>query len=183
MSSRVTQVLLGLSLLLNAFVLAGFVFNSWLEPPRRIFAGGRPPPPPGQPGQPGQQGRWPNPLESLAQDLKLDDAERKAVQPIIDEYGNSRRDRWRDIGKIREAMSAELQKPSFDWTKVDALVDQMTVLRADQQKQNLRAVEQMALKLTPDKQAELHKILGERYGGQPWRQGAGPGQRPPRPPQ
>lgn len=176
MSSRVTQVLLGLSLLLNAFVLAGFVFTTWFEPPHRIFARGRPPPP----GQPGQPGRWPNPLELLAQDLKLDGAQRKAVQSIIDEYGNSRRDRWRDIGKIREAMSAELQKPSFDWTKVDALVDQMTALRADQQKQNLRAVEQMANKLTPDKQAELHKILGERYGGQPWRPG---GPRPSRPPQ
>lgn len=179
MSSRVIQVLLGLSLLLNAFVLAGFVFNTWFEPPHRPFAGGRPSPP----GQAGQQNRWPNPLEALAQDLKLDAEQRKAVQPIIDDYGNTRRDRWRDIGKIREAMSAELQKPSFDWTKVDALVDQMTVLRAEQQKQNLRAVEQMALKLTPDKQAELHKILGERYGGQPWRQGAGPGQRPPRAPQ
>jgi Spy/CpxP family protein refolding chaperone len=168
MSTRVTQVLLGLSLLLNAFVLAGFVFNTWFEPPHRPFAGGRPPP---------GQGRWPNPLELLAQDLKLDAAQKKTVQPIIDDYGNSRRDRWRDIGKIREAMSVELQKPSFDWTKVDALVDQMTVLRAEQQKQNLRAVEQMASKLTPEKQAELHKILGERYGGQGWRRA------PPRPPQ
>jgi Spy/CpxP family protein refolding chaperone len=168
MSSRITQVLLGLSLLLNAFVLAGFVVNTWFEPPHRPFAGGRPPP---------GQGRWPNPLEMLAQDLKLDATQKKAVQPIIDEYGNSRRDRWRDIGKIREEMSVELQKPSFDWAKVDGLVDQMTVLRAEQQKQNLRSVEQMASKLPPEKQAELHKILGERYGGRR------PGPRPPRPPQ
>jgi Spy/CpxP family protein refolding chaperone len=166
MSSRVTQVLLGLSLLLNAFVLAGFVFNTWFEPERRPFA-----------HRPSPGHRWPNPLELLAQDLKLDDAQKTAVQPIIDEYGNSRRERWRDIGKIREEMSAELQKPSFDWAKVDGLVDQMAVLRAEQQKQNLRSVEQMASKLTPDKQAELHKMLGERYGGRR----SGP--RPPRPPQ
>jgi Spy/CpxP family protein refolding chaperone len=179
MSLRITQVLLGLSLLLNAFVLAGFVFHSWFEPPHHIFAGGRPPP-----GQPGQPGRWPNPLEALAQDLKLDGEQLKAVQPIIDDYANSRRDRWHDIGKIREEMSAELQKPSFDWAKVDALVDRMTVLRAEQQKQNLRAVEQMASKLKPEQQGELHKILGERYGGQPWRRDGGPGgPRPPRPPQ
>jgi Spy/CpxP family protein refolding chaperone len=172
MSSRVTQVLLGLSLLLNAFVLAGFVFNTWFEPSHRPFGIGRPPPPPGPP-------RWGNPMEALANDLKLDDAQRKAVQPIIDEYANTRRDRWRDVGKIREEMAAELQKPSFDWTRIDALIDQMTVLRVDQQKQNLRAVEQMAGKLPPDKQAALHKILGERYGGQPWRQGGTSGQRPP----
>jgi Spy/CpxP family protein refolding chaperone len=180
MSLRVTQVLLGLSLLLNAFVLAGYVFHSWFEPPHRSFAGGRPPPP----GQPGQGNRWPNPLETLAQDLKLNDEQMKAVRPIIDEYGNTRRDRWRDIGKIREEMSAELQKPSFDWPTVDALVDRMTVLRAEQQKQNLRAVEQMAARLKPEQQAELHKILGERYGGQGWRrEGGSAGPRQPRSPQ
>ena len=179
MSLRVTQVLLGLSLLLNAFIVGGFVYHTWFEPPHRPVAGG--PPPPGQPGQPG---RWGNPLEALAQDLKLDEEQRKAVQPVIDEYASTRRDRWRDIGKIREEMSTELQKPSFDWTKVDTLIDRMTVLRAEQQKQNLRAVEQMAAKLKPEQQAELHKILGERYGGQGWRREGGPGgPRPPRPPQ
>lgn len=175
MSLRVTQVLLGLSLLLNVFVLGGFAYYTWFEPHPPPMAGR---PPPGQ-----QPGRWGNPLEALAQDLKLDESQRKDVQPIIEEYGNSRRDRWRDIGKIREAMSAELQKPAFDWAKIDALVDQMTVLRAEQQKQNLRAVERMAAKLSPEKQAELHKILAERYGGQGWRQGGPGGPRGQRPPQ
>jgi Spy/CpxP family protein refolding chaperone len=172
MSPRLTQVLLALSLLLNCFVLAGFFYRGWLEPPP-------PPPRAGGPSQPGQQNRWPNPLETLAQDLKLDANQKKDVQPIIDEYGNTRRERWRDIGKIREAMSAELQKPAFDMAKLDALVDQMTVLRAEQQKQNLRAIERIAAKLKPEQQAELHKILAERYGG-PWRP---PGQRQPRPTQ
>src|SRR6185503_4119255 len=116
----------------------------------------------------------------LVQDLKLDEAQKKDVQPVIDQYAKTRRERWRDIGKIREAMSAELQKPAFDMVKIDALVDQMTVMRAEQQKENLRAIEQMAAKLKPDQQAELHKILAERYGGG-WR--AGGKQRPPRPSQ
>ena len=172
-SLRVTQVLLGLSLLLNVFVLAGFVFHSWYEPPRRQFGG----------GPPGEGNRWGNPLESLVQDLKLDAAQKKDVQPVIDQYAKTRRERWRDIGKIREAMSAELQKPAFDMAKIDALVDKMTVMRAEQQKENLRAIEQMAAKLKPDKQAELHKMLGERYGGQGWRGGGSGGPRGPRPPQ
>ncbi len=176
MSLRATRVLLGLSLLLNVFILAGFLFHSWLEPAPRPVAGGSP--------QGGQGGRWGNPLEALVQDLKLDEEQKKAVQPVVDAYANTRRERWRDIGKIREEMSAELQKPSFDWAKIDALVDRMTVLRAEQQKQNLRAVEQMAVKLKPEKQAELHKILGERYGGQGWRrEGGSGGSRQPRTPQ
>ena len=173
-SLRVTQVLLGLSLLLNVFVLAGFVFHSWYEPPRRHFGG---------PPAPGEGNRWGNPLEALVQDLKLDEEQKKDVQPVVEQYAKTRRDRWRDIGKIREAMSAELQKPAFDMAKIDALVDRMTVMRAEQQKENLRAIEQMAAKLKPDKQAELHKMLGERYGGQGWRGGGSGGPRGPRPPQ
>ena len=172
MSPRLTQVLLGLSLLLNCFVLAGFVFHSWFEPQRPTVHGG-PPPPPSQ-GQ-----RWASPLEALAQDLKLDDSQKKDVEPVIEQYGHLRRERSRDIGKIREAMSAELHKPTFDMAKIDALVDQMTVLRAEQQKQNLRAIAEMAAKLKPEQQAELHKILAERFGGG-WRP---PGQRPQRPSQ
>lgn len=176
MSSRLTQVLLALSLLLNCFVLAGFVYRTWIEPPP--FPAGRPGGPPPPPGQPGQPNRWTNPLEALANDLKLDDGQKKGLQGIFDRYGASRRERFREIGKIRESMAAELHKPAFDMPKIDALVDQMTVLRSEQQKENLHAIAEMAAKLKPEQQAELHKILAERYGGG-WRP---PGQRPPPPP-
>jgi Spy/CpxP family protein refolding chaperone len=168
MSLRITQALLGLSLLLNAFVLAGFVFHSWFEPPPRT-AGGPP-------------SRFGNPLEALAQDVKLDDAQKKELQPLFDEYTTARRDRFRDIVKLREAMTAELEKSTFDMAKIDGLVDQATALRAELQKENLHAIDRMAAKLKPEQRAELHKILAERYGRPP--PGGGPRQpRPPRPPQ
>jgi Spy/CpxP family protein refolding chaperone len=163
MSLRITQVLLGLSLLLNAFVLAGFVFHSWFEPPPR-FAGGSPP------GQP----RWGNPLEALAHDVKIDDSQRKELQPLFDQYTNARRDRFHEIVKVREEMTAELKKSPFDLAKIDGLVDQMMALRVALQKENLHAVDQMAQKLRPEQRDELHKILAERYGRPP--------PRPPRPP-
>lgn len=167
MSLRITQVLLGLSLLLNAFVLAGFVFHSWFEPPPR-FAGG---PPPGQP-------RWGNPLEALAYDVKIDDNQKRELQPLFDQYTSSRHDRFREIVKVREEMTAELKKSPFDLAKIDGLVDQMMALRVDLQKENLHAIDQMAQKLRPEQRDELHKILAERYGRPPPRP-----PRPPRPPQ
>jgi Spy/CpxP family protein refolding chaperone len=169
MSLRITQVLLGLSLLLNAFVLAGFVFHAWFEPPRHMAGG----PPPGQP-------RWGNPLEALAHDLNIDDSQKKELQPLFDQYTNSRRDRFHEIVKIREEMTAELKKSPFDMAKIDGLVDQMMAVRVDLQKQNLHVIDQMAQKLRPEQRDELHKILAERYGRPP-----GPPRRPPpsRPPQ
>ena len=168
MSLRITQVLLGLSLLLNAFVLAGFVFHSWFEPPPPRFAG---------------SARWANPLEALANDLKIDDSQKKELQPLFDQYTNSRRDRFHDIVKIREEMTAELKKSPFDLAKIDGLVEQMMALRVDLQKENLHAIDQMAQKLKPEQRDELHKILAERYGRPPGPPGGPRPPRPPRPPQ
>ncbi len=177
MSSRLTQLLLALSLLLNCFVLAGFVYRSWIDPPRWHGRMGGP--------SPGQSGTWISPLDALSQDLKLDDGQKQALKGLFEQYNTTRRDRWREIQKVREVMSAELQKPEFDMTKIEPLVEQMTRLRAEQQNESLRAISQLSSHLRPEQRDELHKILGERYGGG-WRGRApgGPdGPRPPRPPQ
>lgn len=176
MSSRLIQVLLALSLLLNCFVLAGFVYRSWIAPPPFPHSAGGPPPPPPGPN------RWTNPLEAFANDLKLDDATKKELQPIFEQYNTARRERYREIGKLRETMSTELLKQQFDMARLDTLVDQMTDLRAEQQKQNMRAFEEIAAKLKPEQKAELHKMLAERYGGS-WRPGGPGAPRGPRPTQ
>ncbi len=180
MSSRLTQVLLALSLLLNCFILAGFVYRSWIDPPH--WQGRMGGPPPGPPGA-----RPASPLDALSQDIKLDDSQKKALQGMFEQYSTTRRDRFREIQKVREAMSAELQKPEFDTPKIDALVEQMTRLRGEQQKENLRSISQLAPHLRPEQRDEMHKILAERYGGgwggRPGGPGGPGGPRPPRPPQ
>ncbi len=162
MSSRFTQVLLGLSLLLNCFVLAGFVYRTWIAPPPFAQAGPRPVPSRG------------GPLEMLAQDVKLDDSQRQALKGLFDRYADERHHRFNEIQKVRKAMADELGKPEFDMARIDSLVEQMTVLRADLQKQSLSAIAQLASELRPDQRQRLHAILAERFGGPP-------GQRPPPP--
>ncbi|MSP77295.1 MAG: periplasmic heavy metal sensor [Rhodospirillaceae bacterium] len=175
MSSRLTQVLLGLSLLLNLFVLTGFVYRSWIAP--SMMGDHRPPGPPGQ-------GNRPSPLEILAQELKLDDGQRAALREVFEKYGNTRRERQREIQKLREQMAAELQKPDTDLTKLEPLVDQLTRLRGEQQKENLRAMIELEPKLRPDQRERFEAMLAERLGGWWGRPGGprGPGG-PGRPPQ
>lgn len=169
MSTRFTQFLLALSLLLNCFVLAGFVYRSWIAPPE-VAVGGPPPP----------LASRPSPLELLSQDLKLDDSQRQALRGLFDRYTASRRDRVREIQKIREQMQAEMQKGSIDTSRVDALVDQMTPLRAAQQKENLQAIAELAPKLRPDQREKLNRIVIDRYGsGRPPGGPNGPGARRP----
>jgi Spy/CpxP family protein refolding chaperone len=170
MSLRFTQILLGLSLLLNCFVLAGFVYRTWIAPPPLAQAGPRP---------------WANrggPREMLAQDLKLDDSQRQALKGVFDRYASDRHDRFREIQKIRDAMADELKKPEFDMTQIDSLVDRMTRLRADSQKENFAALAKLAAELRPAQRQQLHTILAERFGGPPgWRPPGSP--RPARPQQ
>ena len=174
MSSRLTQVLLALSLLLNCFVLAGFVWRTWIEPPAQRTAG-----PPSGPGG----GRMWSPLEALAQDLKLDESQRKELRPVFESYAEGRRERSREIQKVRDATVAELQKPQFDMSKLNPLIDQMTELRSEGLKQNMQAIAEMASKLKPEQQAELHRILADRFGNPPWASGNRPPPPPPRPSQ
>jgi Spy/CpxP family protein refolding chaperone len=166
MSARLTQVLLALSLLLNCFVLAGFVWRSWIEPPHAQRMAGPP------------LGRM-SPLEALAQDLKLEDSQRQELRSVFEHYADARRDRFREIQKIRDAMVAEVQKPDFDLTKIDALIEQITQLRSEAQKQNMRAIAEMASKLKPEQRDKLHKILADRYGNPPWAGGNRQSGRPP----
>src|SRR5262245_49948607 len=165
MSARLTQVLLALSLLLNCFVLAGFVWRSWIEPPHRERMAG----PPGPRGM--------NPLEALAHDLELNADQRKDLRSVFERYADARTDRFREIQKLRDAMVTELQKPDFDMAKIDPLIDQITQLRSEAQKQNMRSIAELASKLKPEQRDKLHKILADRYGNPPWA-----GNRPPPPP-
>lgn len=166
MSPRPIQLLLGLSLLLNCFVLAGFVYRSWIAPPTfETRQPGFPAPPPG--------GR-PSPVDALVRDLDLDSAQREALRGLLDGHAATRRERLREIQKIREQTVVELKKPQRDMTRIDGLVDQIARLRADVQKENLRTAIQLEPTLNPEQRARLQVLLVERFAGAP--------PPPPRPP-
>jgi Spy/CpxP family protein refolding chaperone len=180
MSSRLLQVLLGLSLLLNTFVLVGFVYRSWIAPPP--FEMHRPPP--GMPGQAG--GPRLNPVEMVAHDLTLDAEQRKVMQGLFDEYAKERRERLQAIARLREQTSLEISRTPRDMAKVDSLVDQVSQLRAEQQKETLRTLTQLEPSLRPDQRERLHRLLIDRLASPqppPPPPHRPPGAGPPRPPQ
>lgn len=176
MNSRLLQAALGLSLLLNLFILAGFVYRTWIAPPgheRRM-----PGPPPGS-------GQRPSPLDQLASELNLDANQRQELRSVFEQYAQGRRERQREIQLVREQMVTELKKPDTDLSKLEPLVDQISRMRSEQQKENLRAMIAMAPKLRPEQRDKMEEMLGERLGG--WwgrpRPPGGPPRGPGRPPQ
>ncbi|WP_421999168.1 periplasmic heavy metal sensor [Reyranella sp.] len=172
MSWRWVSVLLALSVLLNAFFVAGFVFRGWIAP--LPFEERRPPPPPGP---------RPSPLDMLAKEVDLDAGQRDALRAVFDHYTVSRRERLREIQKVREEIVAEHRKVPLDPVRIDPLIDRLSQLRADQQKDTLQALAQVEARLRPDQAARLHDVLADRLSGPPWRGPARPGRPPPRPPE
>ena len=184
MTSRLIQILLGLSLLLNAFVLAGFIYRGWIAPPFDMH--GMPPPPRGTPGQPAQPGgpRL-NPVEMVVRDLDLDAGQRKVMQDLFDEYAKERRERLQAIARLREQTSLEIARTPRDMAKVDTLVDQVSQLRAEQQKETLRTLTQLEPSLQPGQRERLQRLLIDRVASPPPPppHRPPPGGGPPRPPQ
>ncbi|CAN5862040.1 hypothetical protein BH11PSE3_BH11PSE3_05970 [soil metagenome] len=171
MPSRLLQILLGLSLLLNAFFVAGFVFRSWIAPlpfERRM------PPPPGGRG---------NLLEMVANDVNIDAGQRQALRGVFDDYSMARRERFREIQKLREEIVAEYKRSALDQARLQPLIDKLGDLRADQQKDTLRALAQIEAKLKPEQRERMHEVLADRLAGPPPRQPGAPGAPPPRPTQ
>ncbi len=157
MSSRLMQAVLALSLLLNTFVLVGFVYSSWISPP--AFERHMPPPLP--------PGTRPSPVEMLIKDLGLDDGQREAIRAPMERYAVARRERFREIQKLRDQTAAELARPQMDMTQIDGLIDRLTRLRADQWKESLHAVALLEPQLRPDQRERLHVLLAERFAGAP----------------
>jgi Spy/CpxP family protein refolding chaperone len=172
---RLITVALALSLLLNAFFVAGFVFRGWIAPmsfEQRIV----PPPPPPPPSS------RPSALEMVAGALNLDPGQRQTLQGVFDKHTQTRRDRSREIQQVREQIVAEYRRIPLDQARLGPLIDKLGDLRAEQQKETLRALVQLEAQLDPEQRVRMHQILVDRLLSSPWSRqpGAPP---PPRPPQ
>ena len=149
--SRLLQVLLALSLLLNGFFVAGFAFRSWIAPlPFEAQ----------QPSLPASA--RPSVLEVVANDVSLDAGQRQALRGVFEQYSTSRRDRGREIMNLREQIVAEYKRSPIDLVRASALIDQLASLRTDQQKETLRSLAQIEAQLKPEQRERMHQILSER---------------------
>ncbi|MCA0245926.1 MAG: periplasmic heavy metal sensor [Proteobacteria bacterium] len=157
MGSRLLQLLLIFSLLLNSFVIAGFVYRSWIAPPAEV--GQAPPPPP-----PGPAPR-PGPLEVVTRELNLDQGQREVFRSLIEQHAAKRRERLQEIHRDREQVAAEMRRPQPDLAKVEGLIDRVSELRGELIKENLRTLAAFEPKLRPEQRERMYMIFADRFAG------------------
>ena len=171
---RLITVALALSLLLNGVFVAGFVFRGWIAP--LSFDQRMPPPPPPSGGRPSA-------LETVAGDLNLAPGQRLALRGVFEQHSQMRRDRSREMQQLREQIVAEYRRIPLDQSRLGPLIDKLGDLRADQQKETVRALAQLEEKLDPEQRVKMHQILVDRLLSSPWYRPPGGPPPPPRPPQ
>lgn len=160
--SRLLQVVIALSLLLNAFFIAGFVFRSWIAP--LPFEHRAPPPPGARPGA----------VETVANEVNLDDSQRKALQGMLERYAQIRRERHSKMHKLREQIVAEYERAPLDQERLGSLIDELGELRMVQQKETMRTLAQLEAQLKPEQGQRMHEVLVHRLKNPPWRRQAAP---------
>lgn len=156
---RWVPVALALSLLLNAFFVAGFVFRGWIAP--LPFEQHMPPPRPPPAARPSA-------LEVVAGDLNLDPGQRQALRGVFEQHAQVRHDRSREMQRVREQIVAEYRRIPLDQSRLGLLIDRIGDLRADQQKETVRALAQMEAQLDPEQRVKMHQILVDRILSSPW---------------
>lgn len=170
---RLITVALALSVLLNGFFVAGFVFRGWIAPATFEQRIAPPPPPP--------MAR-PTVLEIVANDINLDERQRQTLRGVFEQHAQARRERSREIQKLREQIVAEYRRIPLDKERLGPLIDKLGDLRADQQKETVSALSAMEAQLGPEQRQRMHQVLVDRIVNSPWSRPPGPPP-PPRPSQ
>lgn len=167
---RWLPVALVLSLLLNAFFVAGFVFRGWIAP--LPFEHHLPPPP----------GPRPSAVEMVANGIDLDDRQRQTLRAVLEQHARIRRERSAEMQRVREQIVSEYRRIPLDEARLTPLIDKLGDLRDDQQREIVRALSQFEAELRPEQRERMHQILVDRLLSSPWYRPPGGPPRPPPPP-
>ena len=118
----------------------------------------------------------------VVRDLGLDGEQRQRMKDLFDRYANLRRERLQEIQRVREQTGIELARTPVDMARIDGLIDQVSHLRAEQQKETLRTLMELLPSLRPEQRERLQELLVDRVAPPP-PPPRPPAGGPPRPPQ
>ena len=155
-------ILFGLSLVLNIFFVGGFVYAKHFGPP---WAHGR------APWQQRVDARW-------ADELRLDPDQQRTFRQAFREMRQRNAPRVRELAQLREQLTTEMEKDKLDFAAIDPLLERISALRLDIQKDGLHAAEQVAATLRPEQRAKFREVMIARtFPGRPGKRRA-PEERP-----
>jgi uncharacterized membrane protein len=148
-------ILLGLSVALNVFFIGGFFYARHFGPP---WGDG--------------PGHFDRRDDATLADLNLDPGQQRTARQALRDMRQRNFARLRELRQVRERVIVELRKERTDFAVVDPLIDRVTTLRGDIQKDGLRTAEQISATLRPEQREKFREFVIARTlvpgaGGRP----------------
>jgi len=94
-------------------------------------------------------------IKKMVESLKIDDAQKEKIKPILDEFKSSMKDNWSQMKGLDTQMQQQMDSANMDQSAVDGLIDQKTKLIANMMKAKTKAQGQIGAILTPEQKTEL----------------------------
>lgn len=100
-----------------------------------------------------------NKLQHMVSSLKLDDAQKQKIQPIMDNLKTTIQQDWQQLHDLNQQIDAQAVSASMDQSTVNDLVDKKTKLIGDMIKAKVNAENQVIGILNAQQKVELQGMM------------------------
>lgn len=155
MRAKLPWILLAVSIVLNIFVIGGFVYTKRVAESRMMDR---------------------SPIMAAARELNLSGPQKEAFEKMRADIRKSSSDIRNEARPLRRELLGELAKPQPDFAAVDRKIDDLGDVQGKKYKAMVRSVHEFQQSLTPEQQEAFRKGIREnslRRGMQGGRRGDG----------
>ena len=98
-------------------------------------------------------------LKRMVSDLKLDDAQKAKIMPIVDQLKTNTKNNWSQMNDLDKQIHQQVSSDKMDLTTLNGLVDQKTKLIGDNMKAKFTAESQIMSNLTAEQRTTLQSKM------------------------
>ena len=98
-------------------------------------------------------------ISEMIESLKLDDAQKTKIKPIIDQFKSSMKMTGMQMKKIDKQIDQQVDSEKTDQAKVDGMIDQKTKLIGNMMKAKIKAKAQVMPILNDQQKSELKSMI------------------------
>ena len=101
-------------------------------------------------------------LKSMVESLKLEDAQKEKIKPILEQLEASKKDSWTQMKDLDKQLHQQFESATMDQDTVDGLVEKKVKLIGDMMKAKIAAKTQILAILNTEQKAELKNMMKKK---------------------
>jgi Spy/CpxP family protein refolding chaperone len=98
-------------------------------------------------------------MDKMIESLKLDDAQKAKIEPVIDQMKSNMKNNWMQIKELHMQINQQVQSDMMDQTVVDGLIDKETKMMGDMMKTKVMLKHQIFTVLNPEQKMTFQNMV------------------------